>query len=70
MVSGNHYLPTLNAAVDMVTSIEQALDENKIPAGLFIDLRKAFDAVNYSICCVNWNLLVLEVLFYSGFGVI
>ena len=33
----------------MITRVEEALDQNKISAGLFLDLKKAFDTVNHSI---------------------
>ena len=40
---------TQNAAVDIVSKVQSALDRNHLAAGLFIDLKKAFDTVDHMI---------------------
>lgn len=42
-------ISTSNAITDLVTNLQQALDESKTPLCIFIDLEKAFDTVNHSI---------------------
>jgi hypothetical protein len=37
------------AIIDMVENILESLHENKIPVGVFIDLKKAFDCIDHSI---------------------
>lgn len=40
---------TVNAAVDLVISLQCALDSNKLALGLYLDLAKAFDTVNHEV---------------------
>ena len=40
---------TRHALITLVDKITEALDEGSMMVGVFIDLEKAFDTVNYSI---------------------
>lgn len=49
---------TVSAVFDAVIPIQKSIDTNKLAAGLFIDLKKAFDMVNHK--------LLLDKLFRAG----
>ena len=40
---------TEHALIEIVDKIKQAMDNNEITCGLFLDLSKAFDTVNHEI---------------------
>jgi len=46
---------TYMAQIDLYDNISKAIDDNKYPIGIFIDLKKAFDTVDY-------NILVLKLI--------
>ena len=51
-------MSTLHAALELIESISTAVDNKKHCAGVFIDLKKAFDTVNH-------DLLVKKLFFYG-----
>ena len=50
-------MSTMHAALELVESISTAIDDKNNCAGIFIDLKKAFDTVNH-------DLLVKKLSFY------
>ena len=42
-------LTTAHAIINLIDSIENALEENKFACGVFIDLKKAFSTVDHKI---------------------
>lgn len=36
-----------SVVIDFITKLKENIDEKKIAIGIFIDLKRAFDAVNY-----------------------
>ena len=53
---------TDHALVSLTESIKSSLDNNWIGCGIFINLQKAFDTVNYDILWKNWNTMLSEEL--------
>ena len=51
-------MSTVHAALELIESISTAVDNKKHCAGVFIDLKKAFDTVNH-------DLLVRKLFFYG-----
>ena len=43
------------AIVDLTTKLTDAIDENKLTVGIFLDLSKAFDTVDHSIIIAKLN---------------
>ena len=54
-------MSTVHAALELIESISTAVDNKKHCAGVFIDLKKAFDTVNH-------DLLVKKLFFYGITG--
>ena len=54
------YFSTNHAILNLLESIQKALDDGQIPHGIFIDLEKAFDTVRHNI--------LLEKLDQYGIG--
>ena len=51
-------MSTVHAALELIESISTAIDNQKHCAGVFIDLKKAFDTVNH-------DLLIKKLFFYG-----
>ena len=51
-------MSTVHAALELIESISTAIDNKKHCAGVFIDLKKAFDTVNH-------DLLIKKLFFYG-----
>ena len=51
-------MSTVHATLELIESISTAVDNNKHCAGVFVDLKKAFDTVNH-------GLLVNKLFFYG-----
>ena len=54
---------TSQAVMEVVDSIYQSWDNHEITMGIFLDLQKAFDTVNYNVLLKRLNYMALEVLF-------
>ena len=50
LVFRNNYLTAL-ALIDLISNISSAIDRNETTFGIFLDLSKAFDAINQEILC-------------------
>ena len=46
---------TAHALINLTENIRQVLDEGYIRCGIFVDLQKVFDTVNYEILLVKLN---------------
>ena len=46
---------TMHAVISFTESIRQSIDNNEFGCGIFIDLKKAFDAVNHAILLTKLN---------------
>ena len=44
---------TINALIKITEMIKESIDKGKYGCGIFIDLRKAFDTVNYDIILLS-----------------
>ena len=53
-------LSTNNALMSITENIQSQLDQNKFCAGVFVDLKKAFDTVDHEILLKNCLIMVLE----------
>ena len=58
-------MSTVHAALELIESISTAIDNKKHCAGVFIDLKKAFDTVNHDLSR-SYSFMELEVLQMHG----
>lgn len=58
---------TTLAILDLVQNVELNQNSKKHTAIIFLDLKKAFDTVNYTILLKNWKCMGAEELFSSSF---
>ena len=49
---------TVSSLTYLINKISTSIDQNEITAGVFLDLSKAFDTLDYQICFQNWNIMV------------
>ena len=49
---------TIHALINITERIREALDNNKLASGIFVDLQKAFDTVNH-------NILIKKLEYYG-----
>ena len=57
---------TTHALISMTEHFKRSIESGKFGCGIFIDLKKAFDAVNHTILLKNLNIMVLEVFLTNG----
>ena len=57
---------TTHTLISMTEHIKSSIESGKFGYGIFIDLKKAFDTVNYTILLKNLNIVVLEVFLTNG----
>ena len=53
-----HASSTDIASCKLTSNILTALNNKLLVGGIFCDLYKAFDCVNYDICSLKWNFMV------------
>ena len=58
------------AIVDLTAKLADAVNDNKLTAGIFLDLSKAFDTVDHSIILAKLEHYGKEGLLLSGLEVI
>ena len=58
---------TQHTLISMTETIRKTIDNGNFGCGIFIDLKKAFDTVNYSISFVNLNIMAFGASHYSCF---
>ena len=63
-------MSTSLALMELTEEITTALDDKKVTAGVFIDLKKAFDTINHNLLLKKLAHMGLEVLLINGLLVI
>ena len=61
---------TYTAVLDVVDEISKAIDNDMYTIGIFMDLSKAFDAIDHGILLQNFITVVLMVYQMNGFVII
>ena len=62
-----NYHSTALALIDLISNISSATDRNEwTSAGIFLDLSKAFHAINHKILCQNYNTMAFGTLLCRG----
>ena len=63
MALGHIVMSTVHAALELTESISNYIDSKQHCAGVFIDLKKAFDTVNHKLGLLVEKLSFYQVLF-------
>ena len=59
-------MSTSHALIELVEEIIASLDNNKYVIGIFVDLKKAFDNVNYNVLAKKYIFMAFMMLHING----